>query len=134
MVTSEMKDQVLKYLCDHCPLERAYQLEYEELSDIVSEETLKSILLQFERLKLLPELNYYGNTYIIVLQLEAHDLLRRGGFSSDDQLFISNLAKLQAELEKLQADIDKPALSMADKVSILTNIMSIAGNTIGFLG
>lgn len=134
MITPEMKDKVLSYLCEHCPLERAYQLEYEELSEFTSKEELKAILLQFARMNILPKLDYWGDTYIIVLQADAHDLLARGGFVAEQFLFTTELEKIQAELKKLQADANKPELSRADKVAILSNIISFAGSITAFLG
>lgn len=110
MITPEMKDQLLLKLIESenpVLIEAKFTKENGKYTDM--------IINQFINLGLVSVVERFGYGMVRVrVEAEAHDLIRRGGFKFIEEVFLSNVTKLELEIKKLEKDIP------ADKFDIIT--------------
>ena len=59
---------------------------------------LNPILTYFNRIGLIAELNSRRDAIHLILQVEAHELYLRGGFTAQEELLETNIKKLLLEM------------------------------------
>lgn len=128
MINNETKDRVLTALCN---LQCFESMMFIDLKELLSEtETtfgeLQAILMQFQRLGLISDLNMRRNSpqIYLVLYLEALEFSDKGGFQMQDKMLKLTLEKLKLEVEQLSKDFPEKALTFS---SILSNISTVLG-------
>jgi hypothetical protein len=121
MITTKEKDDVLRMICEQLLPEHSLSLATKDLireAGIRDFETLHAILTYFKRIGLILEYNGRRQLTSIVVKVDAHDFLKRGGFHVQEELFLKNIEKLVLEIEKI-----KPAIS--EDIQVFTNISTI---------
>ncbi len=129
MITSELKDKVLGYICANCPLER---LVSEKTSTVLKEldlefDTFNGIMSLFSRYGFVNHLDVREYIVSFSLKAEAHDYLQQGGFMVQEEIFKTNIQRLGYEIEVLQKAI------LPDNIESVNKIASIAGNLLNGL-
>jgi len=127
MITAEMKDRVLKCLCENAQTEAHVDIN----TKVFLTETrlefndLNSILSYFERLGFLEDLNCRQSNIFLTLKIEANDFFLRGGFIGQEVLLKSNIEKLLLEVEHLEKQLGPNNLETVNKLSTIASaIMS----------
>lgn len=125
LISSDLKDNILKYICEVCPLEIYSMLETEKLQNSCNVEfnTLNGIISQFERLGLIRDAAVGSTHTNFRLKAEAHDLFNKGGFVLQDDVFDFNLKKLALEIENLQKKIGPDYLDQTSKISTIISTL-----------
>lgn len=103
LITPEIKDSLLKTLCENAPFERLVSFSPSDLGDH-DFDIINAILLQFQRMGLIESLNARRNTISLILLLDAQDFLRIGGFQMREVAAKQAFEKLKLELNNLQDD------------------------------
>lgn len=110
MITPEMKDQLLlKLINSDKPvlIEAKFTKDNGKYTDL--------LINQFINIGLVSVVERFGYGMVRVrVEAEAHDLIRRGGFKFIEEVFLSNVTKLELEIKQLEKDIP------ADKFDIIT--------------
>jgi len=88
-------------------------------------EVLDAILSNFERLNLCRVDRFIGGRIDIVLNAEAHDLVRLGGFTAQDELLKKNIEKLLLELENLRHDFPEKAERIAAIIGGISSALAL---------
>lgn len=127
MITPEIKDHVLNELCS-APLESMINFKPGDLELDICFDDLNAILCQFKRLGFISELNARKQIIYLVVHMEAHDFLSRGGFFAHEEILKANIKKLGLELESLSKELEP---KFAERAATIT---SIAGNIVTTLG
>lgn len=126
-----LKDKLLTLLLDEIPLESVITLDKQSISNIlaflsVDFKTLHALLLYFERLGFISELNARPIGIVLMPHIEALDFKNRGGFEMQENIFFNNLELLIAEIQHL-----KP--SFADRFENITTIIASLTTFLSFL-
>ena len=123
MISNELKDRVLSEIVN-----TGVSVEFNirsYASDLgCSGDELDAVIRHFEARHLLNAKRCLGGRVLVTVEVDAHDFVRRGGFTAQEELLKKNIEKLLLEIESL-----KP--SMPDKVEQIT---SIAGSIATALG
>ena len=129
MITPEIKDQILRYLCENCEFDELCVIEdNEDLLKLTSWNELYGFIEQLKRLRLIgPQSDVYEDNPYILLYMDAQDFLRIGGFTAKETILKQNIEKLNLEIQKLR---DNPSQAL----SILSNVTSILANITTFFG
>ena len=128
MINNETKDRVLSALCRQQRFE--FMVSVNLIGFLLETETtfdeLQAILIQFQRLGLISDLNMRRHSLVIylTLYLEALEFYQKGGFQMQDEILRLNLEKLKLEVEQLSKDYPEKALTFS---SILSNISTVLG-------
>ena len=112
MITPELKDAVLKFICENYPLDGYLGVPFKKLKPhlpSITANELLAILSQFQRRGLIEDFNCHPDNVAFVLLLEATDFLQRGGFTIQEELFKTTYEKLQLEVESLAKDFPQRA-------------------------
>jgi len=130
-ITPELKDSVLKLLCEECILESHSEINETSIQTIldsfaISFDELNAILTYFERIGLLKNLNARHIYISFVLKMEANDFNRKGGFTFQETILLSNIDKLLLEIEVLKKDLSPDQLDKANKVVSIAGVISSA--------
>lgn len=131
MLSPEIKDKILSYLCDTFEFEGVCVLQNDEIFNLVpiSLNELEAFFGQLIRLKLVgieTEVLTETKSYIF-LYLEAQDFLRIGGFTAKEAVLKQSVEKLRLEVEKLRQN-------PSDPLTAITNVTTIAANILSFFG
>lgn len=86
MITTELKDQILKDLTDLNSIRVQAFAEEEGNKLNIDMETYIAILDYFARLNLIKLRKFKGGEMLITLTVEAFDLVRYGGFHAQEEL------------------------------------------------
>nr|DAU24362.1 MAG TPA: hypothetical protein [Caudoviricetes sp.] len=128
MINNIVKDRVLTALCN---LQCFESMMFIDLKELLSEtettfDELQAILMQFQRLGLISDLNMrrHSPQIYFVLYLEALEFSDKGGFQMQDEMLKLTLEKLKLEVEQLSKDFPEKALTFS---SILSNISTVLG-------
>lgn len=118
-ISPQLKDKVLNYLCDECPLEQQVSDNTKNtLKELeISFDEFNAIMNQFQRYGILEDLNLRHNHCSFVLLTEAHDYVRQGGFTIQEEVFKGNIEKLMLEVENLKKEIAPDHLESINKIS-----------------
>lgn len=122
------KDVILKNLCQDAILESPTRFDANKYAELLDGDKVKlnSILSYYDRIGFISSLNYrYASPeFGAIVRVEASDFVRRGGFTTQEEMLAKEVEKLNLEIKRL-----KPALG--DKIERLSNI---AGNLSGIVG
>jgi hypothetical protein len=128
MITPEDKDALLRYLCEKNRPEKVYRLSLIEMRQATSlpVDTIEALLSYFNRIKLIQHVAGSSSsvkpTADILVTIEALDIIRRGGFTFQEQI-------LQKEIENLSLEVERLRPSLGDKIeqisTIAANLMSL---------
>jgi len=126
-ITPMVKDKVLDIICKECRLEALEKLNTAVMLEMsnLSYDELHAVLKQFERYNFISELVMHRVEFKLVLQLEALDFRKNGGFKSHDDLLKLNIEKLLLEIESL-----KPIFP--DRVNTITAIIANITQALSF--
>lgn len=104
MITSEIKDLVLSDFLSS-PSGKVINVPDEALKYGVDGSTFTSLLLYYHRHWFIEAAgNFYGILRVIPT-VEAHDLIRLGGFVAQEDLLKSNIQKLGLEIDLLSKEL-----------------------------
>jgi hypothetical protein len=127
IITSQLKDSTLHWLCHNVPLGQLEQIDVDSLLEATNADlyTISAILEDFNEIGLFEKLILNSEDIFVVLKARAHDLLNRGGFSVIDALNEANIQRILFELDNLKKQLkpDKP-----DQLEILNKITTIAAS------
>ncbi len=126
MITPELKDEVLKALTDSQSFKLSFEPEQLANELNISVDLLVAILKYFERFDIIDRLQFtLGYSYcILVLTVEAYDLMRLGGFTGKEKILQLEIEKLKLELEALKKTNPSDAERM---LGALSNIATVLG-------
>lgn len=125
IINSIVKDKVLFYLCAQAVPE---QISSGIVSDILKSlnidfNTFNAVMIQFQRLGFIDDLNL-RNTYLsFVLRIEAHDFVQKGGFAIQEEIFKANIEKLGFEIENLKKQLSPDKLDTLNKISAIASAL-----------
>lgn len=127
LITPELKDKVLLYLCTHYKLERysSTKCSTEFESDLgIDFELLRIILAHFQRLGLIKHHDIQlGNFVGLIVYTESHDFLLKGGFVFKDGMFLANADKLLLEIDNLKKKLEPDQLGSIEKITNIANTL-----------
>ncbi|WP_273209080.1 hypothetical protein [Runella zeae] len=123
MITPTIKDSVLKWLCDNMPVEQYRPVNLQSLfkETNLTFDTIEPILQYFNRLGLIGELNARRTSTLLLLRIEAHDFLSRGGFIAQEEIFKKEIEKLIIEIENFKKQLKPDQLETAEKLSTIAS-------------
>ncbi|MCB6971852.1 MULTISPECIES: hypothetical protein [Butyricimonas] len=130
LITPVMKDELLSLLVANCELNTYLSSNHPKpLLDIAgSRNNLQAIFNQFCRLGLLSKGVVSSNSISVVVNVEAHDFLSRGGFTAQEEILKANINKLGLELESLSKELEPKFAEKASTImTIANNILSVVG-------
>ncbi|MFI3322457.1 MAG: hypothetical protein R3Y50_08035 [Rikenellaceae bacterium] len=125
MITPKIKDDVLKSflqfgMCCQTNVRKDcsdFSLTWEEYD---------ALIRQFEELSLLKATRCLGGEITIYLNVNACDLMNRGGFYAQEELLKANIEKLHIELAALSKQLEpKFADKAKELIGIASNIASV---------
>lgn len=128
IITPQLKDQVLGYLCKYCIPDRSATHSTKFIIDSLScsFDTFNACMQQFRRMKLISDLNLRQDYCDFILLSESHDIMRRGGFVCQEEILLTNLNKLLSEVEILRKELEPNKLDTANKVAGIASALSAA--------
>lgn len=119
MITTELKDQILKDLTDLNSIRVQVFAEEEGDKLNIDMETYIAILDYFARLNLIKLRKFKGGEMLITLTVEAFDLVRYGGFHAQEELLKNNIEKLNLEIQSLSKELSP---SFKDRMKEITEL------------
>jgi hypothetical protein len=129
LITSQMQDDVLKWLCENVPPEQMTHFDWQSLLDAtgIDSDTTDRILINFKDQGLIASnYNWERMGSVLLLKVEAHKLLQRGGFTVQDALNEANMQKLLYELDHLKKQLNPDQLDTLNKVTqIMASIATV---------
>ena len=135
IITPILKDKVLNYLCTNFKAEQFVGFGTANTTESLEcdYDTFAAILNHFERLQFISQLNIRRDSVHLILQVEAHDFILRGGFTTKEELFENNIEKLLLEINNLKKQLTPDQLDTANKISgiasaILSGLSLIKSN------
>ena len=137
LITPAIKDRVLTTIVNLFTLEKEKYVEtsivLEQIETYIDLQTLNAILLQFERLNLVLDPGAGEEFTRLKLRAESHDLIHKGGFSTQEEIFKQNIEKLCFEVEKLIQELGPNKLETTTKLSTIaaTILQGLTALTIG---
>jgi hypothetical protein len=126
MVTPELKDVVLKTLTDSKSFNISFAPKQLANELNISVDLLVAILKYFERCGIIDSLQFtlgYADC-IIVLTIEAYDLMRLGGFTGKEKVLQLEIEKLKEELNSLKKSNPTNAERMLEALSNITSVLT----------
>ena len=132
LITAEMKDRLLKRLCEYPVSQSVTEIDYTDLD--IKKNEYYAILKTFEDdglVDLIDASSCDGTSYLIGgVNEEAHAFLQRGGYTLQDEAFKASLNKLFMELAALER-----AASTPEKVKkMLRSSLDVLSKAAPFLG
>ncbi|NUY79660.1 hypothetical protein HUK80_02035 [Flavobacterium sp. MAH-1] len=123
MITPQLKDRVLKCLCENIQPESHVQIDVDVFLKTAEIEfdNLNSILRYFDRIGFIEELNCRRDALWLVLRVEAIDFFRRGGFYGQEELLENNLQKLLLEIDHLNKQLGPNNLETLNKLASISS-------------
>ncbi|MFI3302769.1 MAG: hypothetical protein SNI18_06330 [Rikenellaceae bacterium] len=124
MITPKIKDDVLRSFIQFGM--RCETNVRKDCSDFnLTYEEYDALIRQFEELNLLNARRCLGGRTIIQLNVNAHDLINRGGFYAQEELLKANIEKLSLELQSLVKQLEPSLAKKAKEIlSLGANILS----------
>jgi len=125
MITPELKDRVLSAMVNtgHMNIE-LFLLEFSASLNIEMD-VLDAILSNFERLNICSVHRCFGGKVNVMLHAEAHDMVRLGGFTAQDELLKKNIEKLLLELESLKPNFPERAERISGIIGGISAALSL---------
>jgi len=108
MITSKLKDDILKFLVENTP-EMSGQFNIKQIATNfnTSINEIDAILDDFAEKKLINSSKLIGGLVRFNLTAFSHDFYSKGGYTFEDDIFISNIRKLELEIKSLEKSIPK---------------------------
>lgn len=127
MITSEIKDTVLFYICNQAIPEQVSSCTTPDLLKELNIDfnTFNAVMVQFQRFGFIEDLNLRHSYLSFILLTDAHDFAQKGGFAIQHEIFKANIEKLGFEIDNLKKQI------APDKLDTLNKISSIAAALFG---
>jgi hypothetical protein len=121
IITPEIKDTVLKYLCTNATPEQIVSGKTaDDLKELgLSYDTFLAVMTLFERIGLLAELELSKKEVSFILRTEAHDLYLKGGFTAKEELFENNLNRLLFVMDELKKQLGPDHQNTVNKLSAI---------------
>lgn len=122
IITPELKDRFLNELINRCEVSELTLISIESMAKQLETtgKVIEGIFNQFVDIGLcMPTNNRVGRELNVILNVEAHDMVRRGGFTAKEKILKENLEKLSLEIEQLRTRDMAQAARLA---TILSNI------------
>lgn len=130
LITPQLKDAGLKELIELCPVDKltiVNQCAMAEKLGVTTIEPITGIINQFARMGLCTAKNYcVGCDINVILNVEAHDMVCRGGFVAQEEVVKQELEKLVLEIKELKTKDVKQAERLSSIVSNIANFFRIA--------
>lgn len=129
-INSELKDAILKILCETIPAEKAlYGIDLQKLVREVNsnEDDVLACLKYFERKGFITKLNAHRVATRLVLMVEGVEFHNSGGFRVQEQLLKANIDKLTLEIKKLQPSWLEKGGQIAGIIDGIQSAMEIMG-------
>jgi len=123
MITPALKDEILKWLCFNTEPEVRGVIDMSDLLAVTNTDfdTLNAVLTYFDRIRFLEDLNSRRVAISLIVRIEAHDFLLRGGFVAQEELLENNIKKLLLEIESVKPQL----LDKGEKIATIgTAILS----------
>ena len=105
IITPELKDRFLNELINRCEVSELTLISIESMAKQLETtgKVIEGIFNQFVDIGLcMPTNNRVGRELNVILNVEAHDMVRRGGFTAKEKILKENLEKLSLEIEQLR--------------------------------
>ena len=128
LITSQMQDATLQWLCSNVRLGDMVPFDWHELLNTtgIDDETMEVILEDFEERGLIKNFNLARIGPALILKVEAHKFHQKGGFTVMDALNEANMQKLLYELDNLKKQLKPDQLDTLNKVTtIMASIASV---------
>ena len=125
MITPELKDNVLSTMVHSGYMQIEFSLKEFSVSLNIDSDVLDSIISNFERLNLCVVTRRLGGNIKVLLNAEAHDMVRLGGFTAQDELLKKNIEKLLLELESLKPNFPEKAERIAGIIGGISTALSL---------
>jgi hypothetical protein len=119
LITPYLKDRLLTYLLNNCVPEQLISVKPNAILNelAMTFDTFNAIMVQFQRIGFVEELNLRRVAIQFILSVEAHDFAIRGGFVAQEELIEKNLNKLLLEIENLKKDLGPQKLETLNKLA-----------------
>lgn len=127
MITATLKDGILKWLCFNTEPEVLGDIDISDLLVVTNTDfdTLNAVLTYFDRIGFLEELNSRRVAISLIVRIEAHDFLLRGGFVAQEELLESNIKKLLLEIENVKPQLLDKGEKIATIGSAILSALSL---------
>lgn len=129
MITPQIKDAVLKIVYDKCAFkDRIETVTAKDFTALLPNTTFKeivAIIYQFESHGLIKIVGRNSDArFSIKVLADAADIINRGGFTRQQEMFEATYNELVLEIKKLQKE--HPTLNIADRFTgVLANLVTI---------
>lgn len=121
MITSEIKDRVLSDFVLY-PEGKAISVPDEALKYGIDRPTFTSLLLYYNRHCFIEAAGDFSGILRVIPTVEAHDVLRLGGFVAQEELLKANIQKLGLEIDLLSKELaSSNLLEKAQRIASLGN-------------
>ncbi|GAB3969596.1 hypothetical protein GCM10028806_16100 [Spirosoma terrae] len=129
LITTRIKDNLLKWLCQNVRVEQITDVDFDELEQLtgLDADTLEGVLIGFKDMGLISEIQWRGD--YMSLKMKAHDLYRNGGFVITDALTEANIQKLLYELDHLKQQLKPNQLETFNKVASIVSAIATVYTT-----
>lgn len=125
MITAQLKDDILVLLCRSNYMSIRVNTRNLSKESGASIEELEAILRYFEFLDLMRCRRMLGGWVDIVLNVQAHDVVIRGGFVAQEELLKQNIEKLILELEDLKTSMPEKAERISTIIGGISTAISM---------
>lgn len=128
IITPELKDRFLNELINRCEVSELTLISIESMAKQLETtgKVIEGIFNQFVDIGLcMPTNNRVGRELNVILNVEAHDMVRRGGFTAKEKILKENLEKLSLEIEQLRTKDMAQAARLATILSNIANFFKI---------
>lgn len=128
IITPELKDRFLNELINRCEVSELTLISIESMAKQLETtgKVIEGIFNQFVDIGLcMPTNNRVGRELNVILNVEAHDMVRRGGFTAKEKILKENLEKLSLEIEQLRTQDMAQAARLATILSNIANFFKI---------
>ena len=129
IITPELKDKLLNELVEKCEVSELTLINIDSLAKDLqtTSKVIEGIFNQFVDIGLCTPANYrISGELHVILNVEAHDMVRRGGFTAKEKILEDNLKKLSFEIEELRPKYSEKVARMASIISNIATFYNIA--------
>lgn len=125
LITPSKKDAALSVLFENADRTREAEVTHEHFQEFLTFEELEVVLLQFRRLGLIELYQCEPEDIYVRLLPEADELIQRGGFWGQQELFKESVEILLSELEKAKPLFPEQAEKIASAIGNVSSFLSL---------
>ena len=128
IITPELKDRFLNELVNRCEVSELTLVNIESIAKELETtgKVIEGIFHQFVDIGLCVRLeNCSVSELNVILNVEAHDMVRRGGFTAKEKILEENLEKLSLEIAQLRTKDTAQAARLTTILSDIANFFKI---------